>query len=84
MGGIQRGREGGRREGDRLKEEEEWGHFLPEEVLSSETTFLKNRGPCNVFIIVVFPRAWLRQREKSVVKIHYNSIFYDSPNAFLV
>lgn len=34
-----RGREGGR-EGDRLKKEE-WGLFPPEEVLSSETTFLK-------------------------------------------
>lgn len=67
MGGIQRGLERkrareGRRETDK-KKEEKWGHFLPEEVLSSETTFLnKNRGLCSVFIIVVFPPVWLRQR----------------------
>lgn len=43
MGGIQRGRETDK------KKEEEWGHFLPEEVLSTETTFLNKTGAYAVF-----------------------------------
>lgn len=38
--GRKRGREG-RRETVKVKEEEEWGIFLPEEVLSIETIFKK-------------------------------------------
>lgn len=73
MGGIQRGlerkrgKEGGRERGMTTRNlKEECSHFLSEEVPSGKTTPLKKKkkkGPCNVFIIVLFPPVWLRWRK---------------------
>lgn len=53
--------------------------------ISTETTFpTKSTGLYSVFIIVVFPPSLTPTEKESVVRIYYNRIFYDSPNAALV
>lgn len=58
-------RAGGREGGRQTKEEGGMGHFLPNEVMSSETTFLKKTPrPMQCFYNCYFPEVWLRQRGK--------------------